>query len=104
MYTKEQKDELYRILGGHQHVYHIKVFHIIAVGEDILCSMLEGSYVQPILTAAHYSDESDFYSEIAMVQRFGKLNAIINMVKLKNIPLYINTIPEIAQWRLFIGQ
>jgi hypothetical protein len=104
MYTKEQKDELYRILGGHQYVYHIKVFHLIAVGEDILCIMLEGSYKLPILTAARYSDENDFYREIAMIQRFRKLNAIINIVKLENIPLYINTVPEIAQWRLLINQ
>jgi hypothetical protein len=103
MYTEEQKSELYHILGGVHFVYHIKVFHIIEVYESTLNSMLKGSYVPQIKPTPMYSDETDLYSEIAMVQRIGKLNAIINIVKLESIPLYINTVPDIAQWRLFIG-
>jgi hypothetical protein len=104
MYTEEQKSELYCILGGKRFVYHIKVFHVIGVEESTLNSMLDGNYIHQIRPTPAYSDETDLYSEIAMVQRIGKLNAIINTVMLEKVPLYINTIPDIVQWRLFIGQ
>jgi hypothetical protein len=105
MYTDEQKADLFNILGGRGHLplYWIKVFQEIAVTENTLTSILDGRYKPLIIPDSCFSNEVSLYSEITQNLRIHKLNAFVNIVKINKVPLYINTIPEIARWRLSIG-
>jgi len=104
MYTEEQSMELYRILGDinsdtsqNIHWIWIKIFYLIRVRKITLDSMLSGTFEQLIVSGTLLNSEFDY------LQRLKKLNAFINNVELENVPLYINTIPDVARWRLFIG-
>lgn len=53
---------------------------------------------------ARENTNPDYPSNIVSEARqIGSLNAVIREVKLYDVPLYINSVPEIARWRLLIG-
>jgi hypothetical protein len=104
MYTEEQRMKLYRILGDiHWSTPQItiwiwiKVFYLIRVKKSTLNSILCDTFEQLI------ASDTLLKSEFDHLLRLEELKALITTVKLENVPLYINTIPDVARWRLFIG-
>lgn len=44
-----------------------------------------------------------YYSWVSEAKRVNMLNTFVNTVKFKKVPIYINSMPEAAKWRLLIG-
>ena len=115
MYSEEDKSLLYNILGGSWFSYSITVISIINIEKTVLDLILNGdfntynkqgvSYTSQSLSALSErrgSDEEERQGLIVRSRRIVMLNAFINEVELKKVPLYINNIPELSRWRLQI--
>jgi hypothetical protein len=110
-YTEKQVQVLYKILGEiSRDRYEITVITPIEIDKRILQSILYNRY-KPLFSDSEinrimqYSTESEEDRNFVIIyqRRLGMLNTFINIIKLKEVPLYINKIPEVAKWRFQIG-
>jgi hypothetical protein len=76
----------------------IKVFSSFEIYYYDLYSVLRNEFQIVIPTI---SESTDY---ITYCNRLRRLNTVVHHVSLQQIPLYINSAPEIASWRLKIGK
>jgi len=108
MYTEEQTRVFFDMLGIEAHFYWITVMSPLGVERTTLIEIFGGRYkpVIPVLSPSSFVDSSNsewFFEEVKRSRQIMMLNAFATNVKLNRVPLYINTIPEVARWRLSIG-
>lgn len=96
------------MLGNGLYLCQIKVMNPIEIEPSTIRDIFLGKYKPsiPVLSSSASVDSSNsewFYEEVKRSRQNMMLNAFANNVKLNKVPLYINTIPEVARWRLSIG-
>ena len=108
MYTQEQKKELLIILGGEDCTfYEIKVFKPLFIHKTEIVDMVEGTYGNSMFEdhklSVYCKDSEEYYLEVGAMKKKSMLNSLIQKAPLDQVPLYVNSIPEIVRWRLRIG-
>lgn len=110
-YSEEQIKLLYSMLGGvSKYSYEMVVVTPIEIDKRVLQSILYNKY-KPLFSDSEinrimqYSTESYEDKNLVVMdeRRLGMLNTFVNVIKLKKVPLYLNKIPVVANWRLQIG-